>query len=497
MAKPPISRRQILFKLGGLGAYVVAGPTSIANAGPFFAPTASSYLSDLVTALRSAKPQNALRIAGDALADGVGVRALMAAVLEIGVTDIRPRPHGILHTVMMVHASMELADNAGDEEAKLLALWNLHDLKISQQRDRDEFDDWKMKSAPEGPDTEISKVAAKELHQQFSKAMADWDSKGADSALIALFPTLSHASFFHLIWPFAVRCNSFLGHKAIYAANLCRATKRLALSQSAARSLVQTLLVGRETTIWDGNANIASGLAGTPFTKVAATHRNARALYRQMRNADSTACLSVALTALQNNHHPDDIWNALRLIASEVFHNRSGTRSKDGRNALLPVHALTVVNALGYIARTTTDGRLRWRCLLEAVARIPNMREWLQSSTNLPTVTPSLEQLAVGPDVKMASLTAAIASGSPPVVCGYLMNNQTSVAKFGSHLRTSLLRTAQEHHQHKYAAAVLEEAQLAPPELRAMILAPSVSYLVHPDDATTQLHQQSLAVLRG
>jgi len=67
--------------------------------------------------------------------------------------------------------------------------------------------------------------------------------------------------------------------------------------------------------------------------------------------------------------------------------------------------------------------------------------------------------------------------------------------KLVSLMRTSLLRTAIEHHQHKYAAAVIEEATLTPPELRAMILAPAVDYLAHPADPTTDLHQRSLTVI--
>lgn len=63
-------------------------------------------------------------------------------------------------------------------------------------------------------------------------------------------------------------------------------------------------------------------------------------------------------------------------------------------------------------------------------------------------------------------------------------------------IRSSQFRTGQEHHQHKYAAAVQEEGRLVHPRWAARILAPAVDYLAHPSDSETEVYHRSVHALR-
>ena len=60
-------------------------------------------------------------VAAEAIAAGTNATDFLAAVFLAGVTDVRPRPHGILHCVMMVESSFQLAERTRDREAWLPA----------------------------------------------------------------------------------------------------------------------------------------------------------------------------------------------------------------------------------------------------------------------------------------------------------------------------------------------------------------------------------------
>lgn len=486
-----MTRRQVLGGIGQAGVFAALGaPLWAAASTP--APSETATIDQLAAVLRSASRTRALELAADAARKGATIETVLGAVLQIGVEEIRPRPHGILHTVMMVQSTFSLAADAGPREAWLAVLWNLDDLKNAQSLDREEWDDWKMPPAPEAGGLGLTAARA-----ELAAAMEDQDPDRADRAVVALLSHVNHEQLFELLWPYAVRCRAFIGHKVIYAAQLERSLRRLPpeSTQPAVRSLVRALLVGRETGEWEANlervadppAKVAGG-GGAPD--------GSWRLYRRLRAADSKTAVTDIDAALRDGMSLATAWDALRLVASEIFNRRPGRRSNSGRDALLPVHAVTVVNALGHIARTTDDQRLARLSLYQAAAWLPIMRDWLAENVGLPTDGPSLEVL--GHEIKESptNLDDALATGSPAVTCAYLRGEKVELEGYGRRIRTALLRSAREHHQHKYAAAMLEEGSLADRHLRPFLLAPAVDYVANPADGTTELHERSLAALR-
>lgn len=63
-------------------------------------------------------------------------------------------------------------------------------------------------------------------------------------------------------------------------------------------------------------------------------------------------------------------------------------------------------------------------------------------------------------------------------------------------LRRSLFRTASEHHQHKYAAAIAEEASLMHPRWAARMGATAGEYLANPAEGETEVYRRSMAALK-
>jgi hypothetical protein len=485
-----LTRRQALLALGGLG--VLAGSRPLLALAPRAAGSPGNPITELAAALRTADRDRAFGLAAEAIAGGASIGTVLGAVLRVGVEDIRPRPHGILHTAMMVHSTFALAESASEEEAWLAVLWNLDDLKTAQQGDREQSGDWSM---PPRPDVRSADAAA--ARREFQAAMEAWDAERADRAVVALRPHVDQDALFETLWPFAARCRAFIGHKIIYAAQLDRALARLPASEAepAARSLVQALLVDRDTEAWDANVDRVGGLA-LPDVPGARDPDRALDLYRALRGAKAADATTTTLDALGDGVPADDLWEALRLVASEIFHRRSGRRSRDGRDALLPVHALTMVNAMGHAARRTTDPRLARQCLLQAAGWLPRMRDWLSDAVDLRPADPPLTRLGQELDESPPDLETTLASGAPDLVAAHLGQGTTDLPRYGARLRTSLLRTAREHHQHKYMVAMLEEGALAHPELRPLVLAPAVDYLANPADDVTELHERSLRTLK-
>jgi hypothetical protein len=62
-------------------------------------------------------------------------------------------------------------------------------------------------------------------------------------------------------------------------------------------------------------------------------------------------------------------------------------------------------------------------------------------------------------------------------------------------MRGTLARAGREHHQHKLAAALGEEAGRVAPRLRSRLLAPAVDYLANPKDGETDVFRRAERLL--
>jgi hypothetical protein len=140
-------------------------------------------IAELALAFRDTPRAEVFGVAAKALRAGVTRELFLGAVFRAGSEDVRPRPHGILHCVMDFESNCQLADAAAPAGAWLPALWNLHDFKTSQARDKAEDGDWKLPARPvvAGSDEPAAR-------REFLAAMDAWDPERADRALLALLP---------------------------------------------------------------------------------------------------------------------------------------------------------------------------------------------------------------------------------------------------------------------------------------------------------------------
>lgn len=441
-----LDRRQFL---GGFGC----GAAGVATSGWALepqafspAPTDAARLHSLTERLRSATRDACFGVAGEAIAAGAQPRDLLAAVLLAGIQDVKPQHvGGKLHCVMTVESYFQLIEGAPVEEAFVAALLNLDDLKASQARDVREEGDWTLGRAPE---VRFPTEAAARM--EFLAAMSAWDEERADRALVGLLPFHSHKTLFEILWPLGARSFVDIGHKIIYTVQLERVLNRLdwAHAQPVLRSLVLALLhFGRrkELDAWEGTQEVAARLAKRVAKESKDSADESEALLRALRGLNRTDSRAVVAEAVASGLGLRSIWDGLRLSAAEVFYHR---RAAEGRGGLLPVHAVTVVNAFGHAFRSTESDSNKLRLLLQSAAWLSDLREFLIGRDLLKPGAPGLDLLPAEVTAPRRRL-----------------------------LRTQLLRQAEEHHQPKLAAAALEESRLAHPRWQRALLAPVVPYL--------------------
>ena len=246
---PRVGRRQAL---GGIAAGA-AGLLTL----PRWSAAAPSDLDALAERIRVTPRAGAFALATKLIRSGADADALLGAIFLCGVREIRPRPHGILHSVMMVGSSFQLCRGASPTDAWLLALWNLDSLKESMEDDDREWGNWSL--SPPRPARIAEREAAR---KELVAAMEAWDAPRADAAVSALVSQCDHATLFETLWPLVARCYAFIGHKIIYAMQVERVLGRIGwtYAEPALRSLVAASLVNRDTAAFDRSRELAPTL---------------------------------------------------------------------------------------------------------------------------------------------------------------------------------------------------------------------------------------------
>lgn len=107
-----------------------------------------------------------------------------------------------------------------------------------------------------------------------------------------------------------------------------------------------------------------------------------------------------------------------------------------------------------------------------------------------------IDTLGETADARLSTASLPAEGARPERVRAWLDREPDQASPYLAHLRSGVFRKAQEHHQHKYAAAVAEESRLVHPMWASRILAPAAEYVAHPDDPETEVYRRSLRALR-
>ena len=487
-----LNRREALRRMGSgaAGLLWISGPAALAGApGRSNSRDAGSGLAGRLCAARASE---AFDVAGSAIRSGAAPGDLLAAIFLCGVRDIRPRPHGILHAVMMVESSFRLAEAAPPGEAWLPVLYNLDDLKRAQEDDRRDAGDWSLepRRTPRG-------LGAESARREFLAAMEAWDPERADRAIVELIPHHDRASMYEILWPLAARCYAFIGHKVIHAAQMECVLGRIGWrhAEPALRSLVMASLVSRDTAAFERSRGLARAFPDR-WLEGKEEPDMSRQLLREFAGRRPRAAQELVVESFKEGLGPRTVWDALRLLGSEIVLRRPGRSASAGRAALLPVHALTVTSALGHAWRSTRLEGTRRLLVLQAAAWLTAMRDDLAGLVGLSMAGPGVDALGASDEPEGTDVAPMLERASPGHVRASLDRAPAGRAAYLAGLRTALFRKGQEHHQHKYAAAMEEESRLVHARWASRILAPAVDYLAHPGDTETETYRRSTHALQ-
>jgi hypothetical protein len=450
----------------------------------------------LAARIRDASRDGAWDAAGEAMRAGARPETLLAAVFLAGVEDIRPRPHGTLHAVMMVESACQLSSAAGGARAGWHpALFNLDELKSAQEDDRREWGDYRMKPLALAPG-QSAETAKREL----VAALDAFDPERAERAAAGLAALVDAQTFFETLRPFTARCYAFIGHKAIYATQVERVLGRIGWrhAEPAVRSLALAMLVGRQTEDYARSLELARTLpagALAPRPSVAGAERpggRADELVQALRTANPTAAVESVAGALRAGLGSAAAWDAILLVGADVFQRRPGRRASDGRLSLLPVHAVTVPSALRSSFESARDPVTQYLLLLQAASWAARMRDDLGQLVGL-----AMQGAPLTAAEGRTSLDEVLESGSPAAAMGLLERDATRTGALMAALRASLARRGRESHQHKLAGALGEEAGRVEASLRPRLVAPAVDYLANPRDGDTEVFLRAERLLDG
>jgi hypothetical protein len=375
---------------------------------------------------------------------------LLSAVLLAGVHDVRPKPVGFkLHACMVIESARVLALASPRGEDALPLFFALYDLKTSQRLDEQEGG-WELGPAPDLRDLDPATAG-----ERWGAALLAGDREEAErcAAAIGLAP-VTEASF-EPAWIASMRDFHNVGHKPIYATQLARMAVRW--KEAAAQPLLRTLSMGLleeseeapQRALFDANLPRSAAMPkgweeGTP--KVEAAFE----LLDTLRSASSERAVERGLELLAAGVAPASLWTGILLHASEILLRAP---------SLLPVHAFTSTHAFRHIARVSQREATRALALLQALAWAPVYRERLKSYVRADSAARRIDDA----EARAVAPTSADRGNAIEV------------------LRRDLLRQMFEHHQLKYAAALLDEAKLAPPEAASLYLAAAVRYLPAPN----------------
>ncbi len=491
-----MTRRDILKRLGygAVGAWALPPGSALAGAPSPGPAVRLDDLHGLAEEIRTTPRPAVFDLAARARGFGADTTTLLGAVFLAGVRDIRPwHVGGKLHAVMMVESTFQLAAGLPERDAWLAALWNLDDFKRSQTRDiRDSGGDWVL---PPRPGTAAASEAA--ARKEFSAAMAAWDHERADRAIVALIPYHDRESLFELLWPLAARSFVNIGHKIIYATQIERTLRRIdwKYAEPAVRSLVMALLFqpsGRKTEASLRSRELAEQLPEGWLNGAESPGRSLD-LWRDLRRADREGAQDLVVRAFRDGVGPRTVWDALRLRSAEVFSHRASSTPRR-REALLPVHAVTVTGAFGHAWRASRDDGTRRLMVLQAAAWLADLDAWLEDNDCITAQTRPLDELGAEASAP-ESMAALFEEPAAARARAFLDRQPAHAERFVGRLQRNLIYTAVEHHQHKYAAAFAEEASLADPRWRSLLIAPALPYMPASAEPATELTRRALSTL--
>lgn len=409
---------------------------------------------------------------------GRSYRELLAAMFLAGIRNVQPRPAvGFkFHCVLVVYATHQASMAARDNERWLPLLWSIDNFKASQASDVKEGN-WTMATVDESrlPAPEKSLAA-------LSQALESWDVEAADAAAAAAARTASKSQLLDVLARYAARDFRSIGHKAIYVAAAFRALDVIGWehSEPIIRSLTYAILnhegdnnpaqgdyaadkAGREnwtlTPKWEAPWQVGTLDWAIPLRTM-----------EMLRTASPTEASKAALESIQAGAHPRTVCDGLALASAELVMRQPG---------IVPLHAVTTSNAIGYLMANVGDEQLRKWLLLQNASFLAHFADAAKGRGNLADI--KIDSFAAnqgesisGVDEVFAAMSKNRAGAAESIY--RLAQDPATAHEIVRTARHLVFLKGNDAHDYKFSSAALEDFELISPKWRAQYLA-GCSYL--------------------
>ncbi len=464
--------------LGGMSAGFLAGRPGGTGGSSGITRLDGHGLDELVALVRAMKRAELLDRALALHQNGVDWRDLLAAAFLAGIRDVEPRPVGFqFHCVMMTSSAYQIAARLPANERLAVALYNLDDFKQSQARDARGGEDWQLEASKVEPAADP--VAAIE---RFAGALSERDGAAADAAAVQLAQCADLDAAFEPLWWFGMRDFTNIGHHPIFVAQSHRTLQQIGwrhgtdVMRSLAHGLLDEPAADADAT-FRSNGERAKALAKAMPDRAPEASRSTAgpdaALLELLRGADPDRVAAAVLDRIVDGLDPGIFWNTLRLFAAEQVWRLPG---------ILSVHAVTSIDAFRYTAARARQPETRAMAMLQAASWQVLYRDFLAGRSGYGADAPGLDRIepagaAVADPFELAARDHEAAASA------VLAAGAERLEEYGRMARRWLVRKVHEHHDYKFAAALLAEVAAADPDTACRMFAAGLRYLRKPGDA--------------
>jgi hypothetical protein len=474
------------YALPGLFAFAGEQPSAAADRVRF-----AQGVEPLVRLIEETPRERCVPALVEELRQGLSYRRFLAAVFFAAVR--RQNSH---HQMYKIHSVNQVCIDLPTEERILPLFWAMDSYKAIQERSEP--------APPPLPELKGPLPSADKAVAEFHDAMQRADVDRAERALVALVRSQGARQVLESLWPYACCNGNYGGHRAIAAANACRAVDTIGWHQAepVLRFLVREWEGAKEDTFFPLNrARVDKHLEQLPagWTGGAADRAATLELFTVMREGkgDQAAC-DLVCQQLRAGVGARAIWDAVFLATAELlvrFDSGWGLASR-------PLHSNTSTNARHFIFQASGSPRTRLLVLLQAVAWVAhNTRAHVGKDlrdirlTDLPaasvpakTEDAVTEIFALLPNrhyywddkAKKAVLTYGKREAADEAcrkVFVLTKDRPETIPAFAQAARSWLCRKASgDSHDYKILAAMLENADVVSPEWRPHLLAAAVHY---------------------
>jgi hypothetical protein len=461
-------------------------------------------LEPIVRLIEETPREKCVPVLVEQLRTGLPQRRFLAAIFLAAL-----RKQNSHHSVYLVHSAHQVSLDVAPPDRLLPLFWAVDHFKWHQEK---------------FPTPALLTLAgplprAEQAEAEFHEAMKQSDLERAERATTALAHSTGARQAFDLLWRYACRDVSLIGHRAIAVANCWRTLETVGWqhAEPVLRFVVQNLLTtnGKPDQYYEPNhARVAQAFdrLSPSWPGGLADPKATLELFGVLIQGNSERACELAMEQLESGTGAQPLWDAVHIAAAEllILH-----KSETGM-AARPLHANTATNALRCAFQVSSNSRIRLLILLQAIAWIGDFVHAHRNELNLVGSSPA-DLGGAARHWSAASAVQEIFEELPPRTYDLTGKTRGGYAVLDREARTSLGRkvfglvdrepgaagpytqaarqmlctkAAVEAHEFKLPPALFEDCEFVSPEWRPRLLAASAHWLHGKRSPDSEILQQ-------